>query len=397
MKKHFGFWILGVAFWLCFNGCGNGSIADTDDFQVKGKLTNSKGETLFMLDVSAREEKIIDSAKVNEKGEFIFTKKVPVKGFYSIQISSTNFATIVADSSEKIFIEGDASNLNDTYKVSGSPDSEIFQRFNSTVQAGLEKMNDVMYAQDSIRRVFQSYVNSTTDTVQINDFSKKLEPVFDSLSASYMKMQEETRNYVRSFAEKNYSSFASLGAVSMLDPEQDIALIVKITEALLAKYPGVENLKGLKSYVDGKNKVLVGAPAPEITLDDRDGIPRSLSSLRGKIVLVDFWASWCGPCRKENPFVVALYNKYSTKGFEIFSVSLDYKRDAWLKAIETDGLVWKNHVSDLKQWESPVVSLYGFDRIPFTVLLDRNGNIIAKNIRGKALDDRLAEIFAANQ
>jgi thiol-disulfide isomerase/thioredoxin len=118
-----------------------------------------------------------------------------------------------------------------------------------------------------------------------------------------------------------------------------------------------------------------------------------LSDLKGKVVLLDFWASWCGPCRAENPNVVKLYNKYSTKGFSVFSVSLDNDVQAWKRAIKSDGLVWPYHVSDLKQWESPLVQLYKFEGIPFTVLLDKKGNIVAKNLRGKALELKLKELL----
>jgi thiol-disulfide isomerase/thioredoxin len=117
-----------------------------------------------------------------------------------------------------------------------------------------------------------------------------------------------------------------------------------------------------------------------------------LSSLKGKVVLIDFWASWCGPCRKENPNVVRIYNKYHNEGFEIFGVSLDRNRDSWLKAIKNDNLSWI-HVSDLKYWQSEGARLYGVNSIPFTVLLDKDGKILAKGLRGKSLEDKLEEIF----
>lgn len=394
MRTLFWLCIITVTIWLYFNGCRT---ENNSDFQVKGKLANSKGETLIMIDVSSREEKIIDSAKVNKNGEFIFRKKVPSKGFYSIQISNTNFATIVADSSEKIIFEADADDLNNTYKVSGSTDSEIFLRYNIMMQAIQKKINKVIFAQDSIRRAFQLYLNTTSDSSAVNSLSQSLEPVYDSLTYIYYKLLEEKENAIRRYVEENYSSYAVMAAVADIDPEKDIALLVKIADALLAKYPQLENIKGLKLYVEKRSKIAIGTPAPEITMKDPEGNLLSLSSLRGKIVLIDFWASWCGPCRKENPIIVEIYKKFRSKGFEIFSVSLDYNKDAWIRAIRTDNLIWKNHVSDMKHWESSVVSLYGFDGIPFTVLLDRNGNVIAKNLRGRELEKKLNELLAANQ
>lgn len=133
--------------------------------------------------------------------------------------------------------------------------------------------------------------------------------------------------------------------------------------------------------------------APEIALKNPEGKVIKLSSLRGKVVLIDFWASWCGPCRKENPNVVNVYNKYKNKGFTVYSVSLDKDAEAWKRAIKSDGLVWPNHVSDLKQWESDMPRLYGFEGIPYTVLIDKKGKIIATNLRGPALEAKLKEVL----
>ncbi len=137
---------------------------------------------------------------------------------------------------------------------------------------------------------------------------------------------------------------------------------------------------------------ITGNEAPDFSLETPEGNSIKLSDFRGKVLLIDFWASWCGPCRRENPHVVGLYNKYNSKGFDILGVSLDKSRDPWLKAIEKDGLVW-HHVSDLKGWSSSAAQLYGVSSIPHTVLLDREGKIIARNLRGPALDAKLKEIF----
>jgi thiol-disulfide isomerase/thioredoxin len=118
-----------------------------------------------------------------------------------------------------------------------------------------------------------------------------------------------------------------------------------------------------------------------------------LSDLKGKVVLIDFWASWCGPCRRENPNVVNLYKQYKDKGFEVFSVSLDRSRDAWMKAITDDGLIWKSHVSDLKHWGNEAAQLYGVTSIPRTILLDREGKVIAENLRGEELGLKLQQIL----
>ncbi len=139
----------------------------------------------------------------------------------------------------------------------------------------------------------------------------------------------------------------------------------------------------------------IGDEAPDIIMANLDGKEMKLSSLRGKMVLIDFWASWCGPCRRENPNVVGAYDKYqkakfkTAKGFEIFSVSLDQNKDAWKAAIAKDGLVWKYHVSDLKGWQNGAAAVYGVTSIPMSFLIDENGIIVAKNLRGLELHKQL--------
>lgn len=164
-----------------------------------------------------------------------------------------------------------------------------------------------------------------------------------------------------------------------------------VHDGLIEKYPNNDFVKHIDDRL--RSAVVPGMEAPEVALNDPNGKLRRLSDLRGKVVLLDFWASWCGPCRKENPNVVNLYKKYHTQGFEVFSVSLDNNKDRWTKAIMDDGLIWENHVSDLRGWSSAGSKPYGISSIPATVLIDKEGKIVARNLRGPELEAKLREMF----
>ncbi|MBO4646315.1 MAG: TlpA family protein disulfide reductase [Bacteroidales bacterium] len=188
---------------------------------------------------------------------------------------------------------------------------------------------------------------------------------------------------------------SDLSALMFLDNfSTDKGLQQEVVLALHEKYPQNAIVEERYNKINTPQfRTAEGSIAPELEFADPDGKVRRLSDLRGKVVLVDFWASWCGPCRKENPHVVSMYAKYHDKGFEVFSVSLDNKAESWKAAIAKDQLVWPNHVSDLKGWGSAAAKLYGVSSIPSTFLLDREGHIIAKGLRGEALTAALKQIF----
>lgn len=183
------------------------------------------------------------------------------------------------------------------------------------------------------------------------------------------------------------------GTIATLNQKQH-ALFKPMAQAFIATYREKEPqiAAAMIAEVQKSEAFLPGGEAPDFTQKTPDGEDMNLSDLRGKVVLVDFWASWCGPCRRENPNVVRLYNEYKEDGFDILGVSLDRNKDKWLAAIEKDGLTW-HHVSDLRGWQNAAAQAYGVRSIPHTVLLDAEGKIIARNLRGSALEAKLAELF----
>lgn len=182
------------------------------------------------------------------------------------------------------------------------------------------------------------------------------------------------------------------GAIASKSPDY-VDIYLYYAEKYVNGFPATPNAQRFKQDLEKFGAVRLGSPAPDIVMASPEGKDLKLSSLKGKIVLIDFWASWCGPCRRENPNVVRVYEKFKNKGFDIFSVSLDQAKDKWVAAIEQDKLVWPGHVSDLKGWQSAAGKLYGVTSIPQTILIDKEGKIIAKNLRGEALERKLEQLL----
>ena len=192
----------------------------------------------------------------------------------------------------------------------------------------------------------------------------------------------------------NKEDLAVLPFLDAFPRDQHAALHQEIVKALYAKYPNHPAVaERYKIETSPATSTSIGALAPDIALPNPDGKTMKLSDLRGKVVLLDFWAAWCRPCRMENPNVVKAYKKYHDKGFDVFSVSLDRDKASWTKAIKDDELIWPNHVSDLKYWQSEAAKVYGVTGIPATFLIGKDGRIIAKNLRGAALENALKELF----
>lgn len=220
-------------------------------------------------------------------------------------------------------------------------------------------------------------------------------------SISYALGRDIAQNFQKQSIELSPESFLvglqeSLETERSLTDEQIQGVIQAFQQEMQMKQmqKQLEQQQMQKQSNPNAGKVGQGAPAPEISLNTPDGDVLKLSDLKGKYVLVDFWASWCKPCRRENPNVVRAYNKYKDKGFEILGVSLDRDRSRWLQAIQADGLTWK-HVSDLKYFQCEAAVDYGVSAIPFTVLVDKEGKIIAQNLRGPSLERKLEELFGA--
>jgi thiol-disulfide isomerase/thioredoxin len=359
---------------------------------ISGVIKGAEGKTIYLESLSDSKVIPIDSTVVGSDGSFSLKShnNLPLD-FYRIYFKEGNFLQLITDSSEHVEIKGEFANL-DNATVEGSPQTVEYMDLVNRWKPLMEK---IAQAQAQVNRPFE---DSTTVVKELDDTD-------NANMAQLITAQKEANAFVKGWLEKHSASLLAISMVQNLDPRFDfiwyqrVLTDTKPTCGNLAAYKSLEKLvgqikNGSSSSSGSNSNIAVGKPAPEIALPALAGETKALSSLLGKVVLLDFWASWCGPCRKENPNVVAVYNKYASKGFDVFSVSLDENKAAWDAAIKKDGLIWKNHVSDLGGWRSSVVPVYEIESIPFPVLIDKDGKIVAmgESLRGAGLENELKKL-----
>ncbi|MCB0489081.1 MAG: TlpA family protein disulfide reductase [Cyclobacteriaceae bacterium] len=283
---------------------------------------------------------------------------------------------ILNKSDIEINVDGNAP--NGFVEIKGSPDMDLVSKVQALMN---EAQSNPQMADINVK---------FNEARMANDFA-----TMEALQEEYMELYEQGTDKVATLLREQGPSVAVINLLSsanLVDRDKHFDLYLHVADMLKKEWPDYAVAKEFIAIVEKMKVLAVGQPAPEIALPNPEGTVVPLSSLRGKYVLVDFWAKWCGPCRKENPNVVQMYHKYNDQGFEVFGVSLDRNKQDWLQAIQEDGLVW-THVSDLKYFESQAAADYNITAIPFSILLDPNGVIIAKNLRGSGLQKKLAEIF----
>lgn len=375
--------ILSVILWVSRSELEKNGLKE--NIVIKGKIIGAQGLQIYLEAPSNRGTISIAQTEIEADGTFEIPANIPGLGIYNLRLSDLNGSTLwlPLQPKDELSLEAKLNSFSIEPGIKGVAWAKTYKEL-------MEATKEFEELQSSLQQMSQ----------QVSQ---------DSLTALYGK------------AKNKYEGFCSRAILNDLNSPLNILLsmnllpttgfedwntahlqtLQKLSDAYTLKYanqPASQNMQAQYHQIEDAYFAFTQTTngsmvAPDINLLDPQQKMLSLSSLKGKYVLIDFWASWCGPCKSEMPNVIALYNKYKNKGFTIYSVSLDDNASKWKEAIKTWGMSWTNHVSDLKGWDSDMPALYHFDGIPYTVLINPDGKIIGTNLRGAKLQEKLASIF----
>jgi peroxiredoxin len=373
-------WVILFAFVTC-SSSGRQEEAQQSGWEVtiNGKVLNPGTGSIEIAEITAGGATDGWKDTIALKEDNTFSKKVWLMepGYYRLNFYNRQVINLILYKSD-LDVTVDGSNMQGASEIKGSPDIDFIVK----ASAMLQEFQQSPEAAALTRRFEEARASGDQEKIA------GIQQEYMTLAAN---KQQEVADLIR-------RQPASLGVINLLqnnalDRDKFYDTYQYVANKLKEEWPDYTHAKEFITMVESMRVTAIGQPAPEIALPNPEGEIVKLSSLQGNYVLVDFWAKWCGPCRAENPNIVRVYNKYKDKGFTVYGVSLDRNRTDWLKAIEDDNLTW-THVSDLKYWQSEAAQIYNISAIPFSILLDPEGVIIAKNLRGPALEKKMAEIFA---
>lgn len=354
---------------------------------IEGLIVGAENQTVELLNKNIGGwQNAYSTAKTDEKGQFSLDTAISVEDYFFLKTANGQMVNLVLRPGDSLRVYGDARDLLGMTNVLGSEDSDLLNVY-------LREFRSFKEAKDSLTLIARKNPELTD---QVNSF-------FNPIAQNFY-------TYRNTFINENKRSPALVGTLNSFDQQKEWSTYKQVVAMLSLSFGQSPTVQGITAYVAKKDGQMTaqadaaakkaamfkpGTEVKDIVMPDTSGTIIKLSDLRGKVVLIDFWASWCKPCRRENPNVVKAYEKYNEDGFEVFSVSLDKKgfKSRWIAAIEQDGLVWPYHVSTMEGFSTQAARDYAVNSIPFTVLIDAEGKVIATNLRGPRLEEELQRIF----
>lgn len=382
------FWVFLVGSFFLISCSDHENNQESGEFRIKGQLLGKPGEVLYLERFGGGGELLVDSCEMDASGKFELNGYTDSPDIFVLYTNPNNYTYLLIDEKEEVELTGNIENLDLGLSIDGSPGSLQLLRLKTRHKHLQDKL-------DSLQRELLS----KRDTLK--------EVILNEADASV----QAHVSFLKQFVDSNPHSLASIAALfqkigqhRLISYEEDLDYFKKVDETLTQLYPHNYHVKDFHSkYLKmheqyrfeqiNASMIGIGSTAPDIDYPGPNGENFRLSDLRGKYILIDFWASWCSPCRRESPYLVRAYQEFNSKGFEIFQVSLDKHHDQWVQAINEDGLAWPYHVSDLKYWDSEPAERYKVSSIPTNFLIDPQGKVIDKNLRGETLLRKLDELL----
>lgn len=361
-------WLLAICA-IIITSCGN-----KDNFTIEGKFKNATPQSkVYLYGIVNSNSVAIDSTVLSKDGEFKFTKATKGVDFFKVGANQNEYV-IIAKNGDQISLSADLNDQNMTYELSGADEADKLQEFNTFRNKKTAQMA-------GIQANFEKQVDENPD---------KRDMIAEQLRPEMIKLTQELTDFILKFAKDNPKSLTSFYAMNSLNPSEYEKEFIDYSDNIKSNFNDNAAVTEFLVRMAKLKTVQVGQQAPAFSMKSIDGKTINLADFKGKYVLLDFWASWCMPCRQENPNVVQAYNTYKDKNFTVLGISLDKDPKAWAQAIQADGLKW-THASELMDFEGPTVRLYQIEAIPSSFILDPEGKIIAKNLRGEELNQFLAK------